>query len=384
MAGRRSLVTFAASVVFLLLCSIGSARAQLPHSSKPPVGPGNVIVTPALGGDILGFDIDQDGSEGLLSEFKMVGKTCPYATETFDQKTGKIVQIIRQGTDCADSDVTRGIVGSSVGLVEHDHSLRVDYFKATFQLLDPLEGNQFTGSWTPPGNERSEIWATSRNQGATVTAFQFLDLNSDLLYAGGSYVAQNQFGPAAKVAVTPFIIGFNTKTNTAVLAYADAPFGPTTLVLVDVVKGTQTTLQGIGSGIEQGIAVDSADNIAVITTYGDAGVEFYDLATGGVIAYEVLPNCFSPACSGFDVEFDPIHRLFLVAQPITSQEGNETSTIYVYDTQGNLQETLNGFNFYTQRFDAIPVHIALHPSDRSGFVDVTNSTGVGAIQSFTY
>jgi hypothetical protein len=28
--------------------------------------------------------------------------------------------------------------------------------------------------------------------------------------------------------------------------------------------------------------------------------------------------------------------------------------------------------------------MAIHPSERSGFVDVTNSLGVGAIQSFTY
>jgi hypothetical protein len=60
------------------------------------------------------------------------------------------------------------------------------------------------------------------------------------------------------------------------------------------------------------------------------------------------------------------------------------STIYVYDTKGTLRETLNGFNFYTQRFDVFPVHMAIHPADRSGFVDVTNSIWVGAIQSFMY
>jgi hypothetical protein len=74
-----------------------------------------------------------------------------------------------------------------------------------------------------------------------------------------------------------------------------------------------------------------------------------------------------------------------VAQPISSQQPNSNfSTIYVYNRQGTLLETLNKFNFFTQRFDVFPVHMAIHPSERSGFVDVTNSLGVGAIQSFTY
>ena len=88
------------------------------------------------------------------------------------------------------------------------------------------------------------------------------------------------------------------------------------------------------------------------STYGDSGVEFYNLAdhTG---FEETLPNCTSPACSGFYVEFDPVNKLFLVAQPISSQVNNQ-STIYVYDTQGNLIETLNGLNFCTKDSTRFP------------------------------
>ena len=78
-----------------------------------------------------------------------------------------------------------------------------------------------------------------------------------------------------------------------------------------------------------------------------------------------------------------MNSLFLVAQPISSQVNNQ-STIYVYDTQGNLIETLNGLNFYMQRFDVLPVHIALNPANRIGFVDLTNNEGTGGIQSFSY
>jgi hypothetical protein len=373
MNARQRFLAILYFAIVLPLASTGVAQG---------VGPGSVIVTPQFRGTILGFDVDQNGSEGLLSEASSNG--CGYATETFDLETGKIMKVLDTGNDCGSDDVTRGIVGNSIGLVEHDNEIRFDYFKATYNLVSPVSANRYTGTWTPRGNERGEIWATSRNQGTPINVFQVLDLNQLLLYIGASDVATDQFGPGLQIASSPFEIGFNTRTNTAVTLQNPQPFGATTVVLVDVAKGTTTSFQGAGSGIVQGLAVDSADNIAVTATYGDAAVEFYDLATGQLLAYDVLPNCTTPACAGDDVEFDPVHRLFLVAQSITSQSDQQLSTVYVYDTQGNLVEILNGFNFYTARFDVLPVHLALHPSDRSGYVDQTNSLGVGALQSFTY
>jgi hypothetical protein len=77
------------------------------------------------------------------------------------------------------------------------------------------------------------------------------------------------------------------------------------------------------------------------------------------------------------VEFDPVHKLFLIAQPVSSTEQG-VSSIQVYDTKGNLVESLNGFSF-SNAFTVIPVHIALKPKNRSGFVDDT-----AGIRSFTY
>ena len=196
---------------------------------------------------------------------------------------------------------------------------------------------------------------------------------------GATRLPKESFGPAVQLTSTIRVIGLNTNTNTPVLAIlGDNPFWPSSIAQVDRSSGETTTFEGIGSGTVQGLAVDSADNLAV----GDSSVEFYGLANQSGFS-EVLPDCFSEACSGFDVEFDPVHKLLLVAQPISSQVPN-LSTIYGYDTEGALQETINGFNFYTQRFDVLPVNIAIHPSDRSGLVDVTNSIGLGSIQSFTY
>jgi hypothetical protein len=202
-------------------------------------------------------------------------------------------------------------------------------------------------------------------------------------YVFGTDVAKNTVGPVVQITSIPGIVGLNTSSNTAVVAVGNQnPFGPPSIAQISLAHGKVRSFQGIGSGNVQGLAVDSADGIAVTTTYGDSGVEFYNLANQSSFE-ETLPQCSSPACSGFDVEFDPVNSLFLVAQPISSQVNNQ-STIYVYDTQGNLIETLNGLNFYTQRFDVLPVHIALDPANRIGFVDLTNNEGTGAIQSFSY
>jgi hypothetical protein len=58
------------------------------------------------------------------------------------------------------------------------------------------------------------------------------------------------------------------------------------------------------------------------------------------------------------------------------------STIYIYDIHGNLVKTLNGFKF-SNTFNVIPMHIALHPNWREGFVDGPDQ-GVTTIQGFIY
>ncbi|HXM59618.1 MAG TPA: hypothetical protein VN950_02095 [Terriglobales bacterium] len=364
------------------------AQGAADGASKTPKGPGKVIVHPALGGVIFEFDVDQNGTEGMLSE-GVVSGDCPYATETFDQKTGKIIKVVRKGKSagCGDDDVTWGIVGSSVGLVEHYHSPTFDDPELTFPVLNPLEGNQVTGDWLSPLKKKGEIEAVSSNQGTPVNAFQVYDFTTMLEYVYGSNVAKNEFGPVVQIGSDRGIIGLNTKTNRAVVTVGTSPFGIADINQIDLTTGKIESFPGVGSGQVLGIAVDSEDDMAVTTTFGDAGVEFYDLKnqTGFEVTLPFIPQNCDDACTGVDVEFDPIHKLFLVAQPISSQQQNSNfSTIYVYNRQGTLLETLNKFNFFSQRFDVFPVHMAIHPSDRSGFVDVTNSIGVGAIQSFTY
>lgn len=151
--------------------------------------------------------------------------------------------------------------------------------------------------------------------------------------------------------------------------------------MVDLGTSKFTEFTGTGFGFINGIAIDAADGVVCTDTEDDASVEFYDLKkeTGFTV---VLPNPGEQQqFSGADVEFDSIHKLFLIAQP-TSSVSSSGSTIYVYDTKGNLKETLNGFDF-SNTFNVVPTHIALHPSQRSGFVDGPDQ-GVTEVQSFTY
>lgn len=96
---------------------------------------------------------------------------------------------------------------------------------------------------------------------------------------------------------------------------------------------------------------------------------------------QTLPGATDADQFGTDVEVDPVHHLFFVAQPTSSTQSG-SSAIYVYDEKGNLKKSINGFHF-EDTFKVIPTHIAVNPTSRIGFVDGPNDP-VTDIQSFTY
>jgi hypothetical protein len=203
-----------------------------------------------------------------------------------------------------------------------------------------------------------------------------------------SDVAANTFGPVVHIkdslnfGSVPPPFAYDSATNQAILGGGDGCFGCLPVIgLVDFTHGSFSEFTGFGFGFINGLAVDSADGIFCTTTEDDATVEFYTLSTQTGISVELPNSGFQQIFSGADVEFDPINKLFLVAQPVSSSSA-KGSTIYVYTPDGQLKETLNGFSF-SNAFNVVPMHIALHPSQRSGYVDGPNS-GVTEIQSFTY
>jgi hypothetical protein len=375
----RNVVVSAIIVLCFLAVSMVAQTKREDH-----IGIGNVVVNTALGGFILGYDIDQMGTEGILSEALVLndGKA-DVAVETFDQKTGKIIKIVTEQKDSKSDFVSFGIFGSHVGLVEFEHVTNLYVDKRLYGTLNPLNSNKQTGVWTPPLPKADHIIeGVSGSQGFSETAVLAINntANDFSSYVFSSNVGANTFGPVIKVSDPVFnwnnspVIAIDNATNQAVLGSSNGCFGCTTEIgLVDLTTETQTEFEGLGLGFINGMAVDSSTGIACTTTEDDFSVEFYDLAkqTGIIV---VLPGATNQSQSGLAVSVDPIHKLFLVGQEFSSTSPSGSS-IQVFDEQGNFVESLNGFGL-----PASPAYMALHPSQRMGYV----LAGENALQSFTY
>jgi hypothetical protein len=376
--------------VFWLGLSITGA-AQSSRAGARPVGPGATIVHSKFGGQIFGFDIDQNGAEGVLSEDKTLDNGSVLATvETFDQATGKILDVVGE-TRTEDNFITLGVVGTSVGLVEREHVEGLFVQKRIYEELNPLNVNKFTGTWNAPLSDEQIILGVSRTQGTPTTAILAFDNNDTFTtFVFGSNVAENTFGPTVTLTDSTFMfsnapaVAYDSTTNQAVIASSDGAVGgpPPEIALVDLTTGTVDEFTGIPGpppfrqGSINGLAVDAEDGIAVTTTELDFRVEFYNLQTQTGFPV-VLPGASGQLQSGSDVEYDPVNKLFLVAQSVSST--GTGSSIQVYDTTGTLVESLNGFNFSNASV-VIATHIGLNPTNRSGYV---NGPGLNEIQSFT-
>jgi WD40 repeat protein len=382
----RASLRLAVALICLTCALTLAAVAQT--NSQPPVT--RTIVHSKFGGQIFGWDIDQNGSEGILAEAQTLSNgNVEAAVETFDQTTGKILAVLAK-TETQDDFVTLGVAGTSVGLVEHEHSISLLHVQRTFGQINPLSGNKVTGKWTPPIGTEHLVEEVSRNQGATNNAVFAQDISSNFIpYVFSSNVAANTFGPVIQVtdsanfgSVVP-PMAYNTATNQAILGGGNGCFGCSPVLgFADLTTGDFTELTGNGFGFINGIAVDSADNILVTTTEDDATVEFYFLNNNSALSV-VLPNTGSDPqfYTGADVEFDAVNKLFFVAQP-NSSVSSQGSTIYIFDINSNLKGTLNGFSF-SNAFNVVPMHIALNPTTKTGFVDGP-SANVNEIESFAY
>ncbi len=282
-----------------------------------------------------------------------------------------------------------------MGLVEREHVTGIFVTQRIYDELNPLSANKFTGKWTPPLTPDDIILGISRNQGIPTTAVLYFENtgNNFDTFVLGSNVAENTFQSAVDLTDPTFMesnapqVAYDSVTNLAVVASSDSAVGgpPPQIALVNLATGTVEQFTGIPGpfpfrqGSINGLAVDSEDGIACTTTEVDFRVEFYNLKTQTGIPV-VLPNATGQIQSGSDVEYDPVNKLFFVAQ--SSSSTGSGSSIQVYNTQGKLVESLNGFNF-SNASNVIGTHIALNPSNRTGYVDGPDS-GVTEIQSFTY
>ncbi len=375
-----------AAALLCLSCVTGATFAAAQSSDGQAGGSAQVgqgfVVQDKFGGEVLGYDVDRNGTEGLLSEYVMLQDgNLLIATETFDQKTGKILKVVHKKTETQDNFVTLGVVGSHIGIeqVEHVKGIYVD--KRTYNTLDPLDGNKFTGKWTPPLNDKTELFEdVEGNQGTPEVAVMGSPYSCCGRFVFGSDVAANTFGKRVPLqdpiftGGVPPLLAWDSTMQRAVLAQAQgAPYTVPVVSLVDLTKGKITEFSGLGYGYVNGLAVDSGTGIACTTTETDNRAEFYNLKTHHGIIVE-LP--IIGQYSGATVANDPVHKLFLITHPVPASNGE----IHVYDEKGNLIESLPNFPLGPGG-----AYIALHPSTRTGFVLAPGrNRNLSGLQSFKY
>lgn len=334
------------------------------------IGLGKILTTKD-NGQIFGFDVNQNGTDGAFAEATSV--------DIFDQNTGKITKSFAHSTGQRNTYSFDGIYFGDVGLVTHYITPKGQiYATRKYRTMNPVTAGMFTGNWTP------SIADINVNQGAenqtTSTAVLFaIELkNQDKPDLFVSNVAKNTFSNVIHLDPNLFggadgpQLGQYTAANEGVIALSpdggrvggEAPVN----VLINLQTGNQTQFTGynngpFGAGYVNGVAVDPNTGVEVTTTELNAQVEFYDLNKKTGIADVQLP-CTGNASqenSGAGIAVDPINKLFLVTDPFYCN-GNQGSALVIYDEKGNLIETITGFKFAIG--EGAP---AINPSKRMGW-----------------
>jgi hypothetical protein len=378
--------------------SIARAAGAAPAGVRHAVGLGPVVAS-KFGGEIFGWDLDQNGNDGLLTETadETTGEIVN-AVETFDQSTGQIVKVVRknQQANANVEPVTSAIAGSDVGIVDVETLLEDSKRDDHYELLNPVSGNKITGRSQPPGALGVIPSFVTNNQASSSQVMMFYDLKNGAML-GGMYTydtAQDAWGKRQIFAKNdvfnngfPIYAAVDAATNEAVTGFLGRarynPHESPTFEVTDAVSGRHLrSFYGVGYGFPNGMAIDPTTDTMCTTTTGDRDVEFYDLATGKgkAVQIPVLDTHGGTETGGAAVAADPMHHLFLIAQLNSTFSPSSVSTVIVYDEHGTLVEYINGFNFYFYKTVIVP-HLAVNPSARTGYV---NGPTPSELQEFSY
>ena len=378
-------------VLALLLFSMAAAHAAGPERA---VGLGRVLTT-RDGGQIFGFDINQNGNDGVLASAQTLpGGRERVSVQTFEQDSGRITAFVTRETGTTHEYGMDGIFAGDVALVTHYVTPPGSIFpKRLYQTMNPVAAGQLNGTWTPPLKDIDVLMAGSDQSAAETVLFVIELKRGDRPSLVVTDIAANT---SRAIPLDPSLFGLGnsphlaqyTAANKAVLAVSpDAGTvrgKPPVVALVDLDTGAMTTFNGYNngffhSGFVNGLAVDPETGIAATTTELNSQVEFYDLDTMTGIAAVQLP-CTSDTDqvhSGANIAVDPVNKLFLVAE-YSYCDGSHGSAIVVYDEAGNHIETIAGFNFAIG--EPAPV---LNPSKRMGWA-FSGPAGFSQLQQFFY
>lgn len=379
-------VTLAAGTLLVAGCGGGSGSAGstisfgLHSLARAGVGLGKTLTTKD-GGQIFGFDIDQNGTDGILASSQDTSQPGVYkvSVETFNQNTGRITSSFARFTGSRNSYGVDGIFAGDVALVTHYIEPKGSiYAIRKYQTVNPVTIHKFNGTWTPPIRD-VDVQLTAENQATPTGVLYAIELKKqDRPALFVSDVGANTFSKVIELDPNLFSLangprlGQYTAANLGVIALS--PDGgtvggkPPLNELIDLTSGKTTQFSGYNNGYfhagyVNGLAVDPNTGVAATDTELNAQVEFYDLTKKQGITAVQLP-CTGPedqTNSGTGITVDPVHKLFLVTDPFYCS-GSQGSAVVVYDEAGNFVEAITGFKFAISE-----PPVAINPSRRMGW-----------------
>ena len=350
---------------------------------------GKVLHT-ADGGQVFGFDVNHAGDDGLLASAQTVSASGQVlsSVETFSQSSATITKVLVTKLSM-DDYVAEGIFAGDTGLVLHEHVISLFHIKRTFHILNPVSGQSFTTFWTPPVASLLVNQIAEDQSTGSVAVF---GTQNDNPIVFSSNVGANKFGPI--LSLDPNLygggngpqLGEDEAHHLAVIALSPdggAVGGSVPLMTtINLNSGKMTQFNGFrvppfNSGFVNGLAVDGATDIACTTTELDADVEFYSVIKGSFVNIAELPGSNNQQFfSGEAVVNDPIHKLFLVAQPNGSVGPAGDSVIDVFDETGKLVKSIKGFKAF-----GVTPGLTVNPATRMGFI---SGPTPDALTQFTY
>jgi hypothetical protein len=369
-----------------------SGRSVTRSASGGSLGP---VLTAAGNGTITGWDVDANAGIGLLS----AGYNNGTRLEVFDLQTAKITKLgsyqkAGSGNIYRQFIVLR-VLANDVALVD-DLKFNQQTFQRddTFPTVSPIAKGRVSGRWTPPHRKdllidpslgwvgvnqdtATNLVLADRNIGSRGGRLELID--SDV--ATDSFVRAPRLGKG-EVFEPPYVIAQDTTANQLVVpmqlnGYPFNPFEPPSFEIDDLSNKTQSIFSpGLGSGSVMGVAIDSTTHMMCTTTSDDSNVEFVNLSKQTGFA-ENLPNGAGEGSGGGAVAVDELNHLFIVTQPAGVLK---SASVYVYDEQGNLQESITGFDFENVGA-AVFAYVAVNPNLRIGYATTANGA---QLQSFSY
>lgn len=348
------------------------------------------------GGQVFGFDINQNGADGALASSRSTNKPGIYtvSVETFNQDTGAITSSFAKETGRTNSYAFDGIFAGDTGLVTHYTTPKgTIYATRSYELMGPVTAQKFTGPWSQPTPDIDILQAGVNQTTPTAVLFAIELKNADVPDLIVSDVAHNTISNVIHLDPNLFggangpMLGQFVRANEAVIALSPdagavgAPGAAPLNIVFNLATGAKTQFKGFnngfyGSGYVNGLAVDPNTGVAATTTELNAQVEFYDIAKRKGIVAAQLP-CTSDTSQSFSaagVAADPVHKLFLVSAPFYACGSG--SALIVYDEAGKLVETITGFTFALAEPAAV-----LNPSKRMGW---TFGPKFSQLQQFFY